>query len=166
MRGYLGSSIGVTCAAALALPLAPPAATAAARAVPAAEASATGRTAPAAGRSYAPGGTQSLPLQPLPADRAPGVAEQGLPARDVQPFSLVGVVWDEPDTELHGRVQVRTRATATGTWSPWQDLETHHADHGADPGTAERASSRVRGATAPLWVGESDGVEVRVRAEG
>ncbi|MFF5255858.1 peptidoglycan recognition protein [Streptomyces leeuwenhoekii] len=172
MRGYLGSSIGVTCAAALALPLAPPAAAASARPAPPAEAPATGEAgrtgqpAPAADRSYAPGGTQSLPLQPLPGDRAPGVAEQGLPARDVQRFSLVGVVWDEPDTELHGRVQVRTRATATGAWSPWQDLETHHADHGADPGTAERTSGRVRGATAPLWVGESDGVQVRVRAEG
>ncbi len=29
----------------------------------------------------------------------------------------------------------------------------------------ERESGRVRGATAPLWVGESDGVEVRVQAE-
>ncbi|WP_437019031.1 peptidoglycan recognition protein family protein [Streptomyces sp. enrichment culture] len=164
MRGFLASSIGVTCAAALALPLAPPAAGTAAGPVPTAEAPAipTG-----AGRSpYVPGGTQSLPLEPLPRDRAPGADEQGLPRRDVRRFSLVGVVWDEPGTELHGRVQVRTRAVGTGAWSAWQDLETHHADHGADPGTAEGASGRVRGATAPLWVGESDGVEVRVRAEG
>ncbi|WP_395577121.1 peptidoglycan recognition protein [Streptomyces sp. BK79] len=152
MRGFLASSIGVTCAAALALPLAPPA-----------SASATAVSAPSA--AYAPGGTQSLPLVPLADDRAPGAAQQGVPRRDVRRFSLVGVVWDDPATELHGHVQVRTRATATGAWSGWQELETHNADHAADPGTPESTSGRVRGATAPLWVGDSDGVEVRVRAE-
>ena len=80
-------------------------------------------------------------------------------------FSLLGVVWDNPDAELLGTVQVRTRAAGTGTWSGWQDVETHYADHGADPDTAERASGHVRGATAPLWVGDSDGVEVRVRPD-
>ncbi|MET7732709.1 N-acetylmuramoyl-L-alanine amidase [Streptomyces sp. NPDC005402] len=157
MRGLLASSVGVTCAAALALPLTSPA-VAARPASPAAV-----RPAPGA---EAPGGTQSLPLAPLASrDRtlAP-VAEQGLPRRDVRHFSLVGVIWDDPDTVLHGRVQVRTRAAGTDTWSGWQDLETHN-DDAADPGTAERASGRVHGATAPLWVGDSDGVEVRVRAE-
>jgi uncharacterized protein with LGFP repeats len=153
MRGFLASSIGVTCAAALALPLAPPASAAATAVV----------SAPSA--ASAPGGTQSLPLVPLADDRAPGAAQQGVPRRDVQRFSLVGVVWDDPATELHGHVQVRTRATATGAWSGWQELETHNADHAADPDTPESTSGRVRGATAPLWVGESDGVEVRVRAE-
>lgn len=159
MRGFLASSTGVTCAAALALPLAPPAA-----------ANTTTTSAPpvtsptARPETYAPGGTQSLPLAPLARDRAPGAAEQGLPRRDVRHFSLVGVVWDNPATELHGRVEVRTRATATGAWSGWRELETHNADHAADPGTPESTSGRVRGATAPLWVGESDGVEVRVRA--
>ncbi|MDG9724881.1 MULTISPECIES: peptidoglycan recognition protein family protein [unclassified Streptomyces] len=159
MRGFLASSIGVTCAAALALPLAPPAAAAA---TSAAEPT-TGRTARS--EAHVPGSTQSLPLAPLTHNRAPGAAEQGVPRRDVRHFSLVGVVWDNPDTDLHGHVQVRTRATATGTWSGWQELETHNADHAADPGTPESTSGRVRGATAPLWVGESDGVEVRVRAE-
>jgi hypothetical protein len=180
MRGFLASSIGVTCAGALALPLTPPAATAAAKPALTAEAvtSAAGRTVGqtagrAAGRAseqYAPGSTQSLRLGPLTGDRTrgravSGTAEQGLLRRDVRHFSLVGVVWDDPDTELHGRVQVRTRTAATGDWSGWQDLETHNADHGADPDTAERTSGHVRGATAPLWVGDSDGVEVRVRAE-
>ncbi|WP_053142471.1 peptidoglycan recognition protein family protein [Streptomyces ambofaciens] len=157
MRGFLASSIGVTCAAALALPLAPPAAaTSAARPT-------NGAAVPA--EAYVPGSTQSLPLTPTARDRAPGAAEQGVPRRDVRHFSLVGVVWDNPATELHGQVQVRTRATATGTWSGWQELETHNADHAADPDSTESTSGRVRGATAPLWVGESDGVEVRVRAE-
>ncbi|MEV0442224.1 N-acetylmuramoyl-L-alanine amidase [Streptomyces spectabilis] len=152
MRGFLASSIGVTCAAALALPLALPSTAAAAAAGP-----------PAAGAL--PGSTQSLPLAPLGSDRAGGAARaEGLPRRDVRPFSLLGVVWDDPDAELRGSVQVRTRATGTTVWSAWQDVETHNHEHAADPGTAERDSGRVRGTTAPLWVGDSDGVEVRVRA--
>ncbi|MFE7815059.1 peptidoglycan recognition protein [Streptomyces sp. NPDC057433] len=162
MRRPFASSVGVTCAAALALPLAPSAV--AADAGP-------GRTAPAATRAAVttgagtPGSTQSLPLRPLDPDRASDAATFGLAPRSVRHFSLVGVVWDDPDAELHGRVQVRVRAADTGAWSGWQDVETHNADHAADPGTAERASGRVRGATAPLWVGASDGVEIRVRAE-
>ncbi|MET9786492.1 N-acetylmuramoyl-L-alanine amidase [Streptomyces canus] len=157
MRGLLASSAGVTCAAALALSLTSPAV--AARPVsPAA-------VRPASG-AEAPGSTQSLPLAPLasrdftlaPAD------EQGLPRRDVRHFSLAGVIWDDPDIELHGRVQIRTRAAGTDTWSGWQDLEAHNDDT-ADPGAAERISGHVHGATAPLWVGDSDGVEVKVRAE-
>ncbi|MEV3968347.1 peptidoglycan recognition protein [Streptomyces sp. NPDC050698] len=179
MRGFLASSIGVTCAAALALPLTPPALAATASPVPATEAATTARPAARAGvpagaahrraaEPYAAGSTQSLPLEPLTRDRATPsapAAEQGLTRRAVRHFSLVGVVWDDPDAELHGRVQVRTRAAGTGTWSGWQDVETHNADHAADPGTQERASGRVRGATAPLWVGDSDGVELRVRSE-
>ncbi|MFF4564310.1 peptidoglycan recognition protein [Streptomyces sp. NPDC001435] len=154
MHGFLASSLGVssagvTCAAALTLPPTLPAAAAAPMRLP----------APAVA-----GATQSLPLVPLTRDRVHGVApEQGLHRRNVRHFSLVGVIWDNPDTELRGGVQVRTRDAAGGAWSGWQDVETHNED-GADPGTAERTLGRVRGATAPLWVGDSDGVEVRVRA--
>ncbi|MER7374323.1 peptidoglycan recognition protein family protein [Streptomyces lanatus] len=175
MRGFLASSIGVTCAVALALPLTPPAVAASARPSLGAETAASrGTVAGSAVRradveSYLPGSTQSLPLAPLDRERAAGApAEQGLPRRDVNHFSLVGVVWDDPQTELHGRVQVRTRAVGSGTWSGWRDVETHNAEHAADPDTAEAAQAAddgVRGATAPLWVGESDGVEVRVTAE-
>ncbi|MFF2327065.1 MULTISPECIES: peptidoglycan recognition protein [unclassified Streptomyces] len=159
MRAFLASSIGVACAAALALPSAVPAG--AAPGVP-------------GGASDVAGSTQSLPMSPLsaPSGRATGVptrtagpAEQGLTEREVRPFSLAGVVWDDAGTELHGSVQVRTRARATARWSDWQDLETHNAEHGADPGTAERESGTVRGSTAPLWVGPSDGVAVRVRPD-
>ncbi|MEU9730434.1 peptidoglycan recognition protein [Streptomyces sp. NPDC048002] len=163
MRGFLASSIGVTCAAALALPLTPTAVAASTRPASTAEAA----TIP--GDRPSPGHTESLPLEPLGSTRAtpsaPGAPEQGLSRRDVRRFSMVGVIWDDPDVELHGQVQVRTRAADTGEWSAWQDVETHNAEHAADPDTAERASGRVRGATAPLWVGDSDGVEVRVRAE-
>ncbi|MEU7066453.1 peptidoglycan recognition protein [Streptomyces sp. NPDC046161] len=165
MRGFLASSIGVATAAALALPLA--------LTTPALAAVPLGTAAPV----NPAGSTQSLPLVPLgpAADRTPGVPgmsaapllpeTRGLTAREVEKFSLVGVVWDDADTRLLGRVQVRTRSARTAAWSDWQDIETHNGDHAADPDTAERGSGRVRGSTAPLWVGESDGVEVRVQAE-
>ncbi|WP_432056194.1 peptidoglycan recognition protein family protein [Streptomyces sp. bgisy022] len=160
MRGILASSIGVTCAAALALPLAPPAA---AVAGPAPTAEAATRAAGTADADV-PGSTQSLSLRPLGGDRAAGTVVQGLGPRTVRQFSLLGVVWDDPAAHLDGLVQVRTRSVTTGDWSGWQDVETHNADHAADPGTPERASGTRRGATAPLWVGASDGVEIRVRA--
>ncbi|AVZ73379.1 N-acetylmuramoyl-L-alanine amidase [Streptomyces lunaelactis] len=154
MRGYLASSIGVACSAALVLPLS----------------LTVGAVAAPPQVPDLPGSTQSLPLARIAApDRSARslsqTAEQGLTERDVGPFSMVGVVWDDVNAELHGTVQVRTRATGSQTWSGWQDVETHNHEHGADPGTAEGDSGKVRGSTAPLWVGESDGVEVRVRAE-
>ncbi|MFZ4155770.1 peptidoglycan recognition protein family protein [Streptomyces pseudogriseolus] len=176
MRGILASSIGVTCAAALALPLAPPAAASAPAAVSASAGAFAGSVVPVAGVATrtamtaeagvdVPGSTQSLPLRPLTRDRASG-AVLGLTPRTVRTFSLLGVVWDDPSADLHGsRVQVRTRAAGTGEWSDWQDVETHYTEHGADPDSPEAASGEVRGATAPLWVGESDGVEVRVLPE-
>lgn len=170
MRAFIASSMGVTCAAALVLPLAAPAG--AAPDTPAHPATAGSVPAEASEPARVPGSTRSLALNPVssPPVRATGepaavAAEQGLPERDVQPFSLVGVVWDDVDTELHGTAQVRTRAAGTDRWSDWQDLETHNAEHSADAGTAERDSGAARGSTAPLWVGDSDGVEVRVRPE-
>jgi hypothetical protein len=168
LASSIAASVGVACAGALALPLTLPAA-----AAPKAPATGAAGSAPDA-PSDLPGSTRSLPLVPLAPvaptarDRAVGSGsggELGLTRRDVRHFSMVGVIWDDPDTELHGHVQVRTRATGTGVWSGWQNLETHN-DDAADPGTAERTSGRVHGSTAPLWVGDSDGVEVRVRADG
>ncbi|MFJ2150830.1 N-acetylmuramoyl-L-alanine amidase [Streptomyces microflavus] len=184
MRALLVTSVGVTCAAALTLPLAAPASSAPALSSASARppsltteprTDTTGTTAPdgaeprAAKSAAEPAGsTQSLPLAPLavPSNRVAGAPTvHGLPQRDARPFSLVGVVWDDAEAELHGTVQVRTRATGTTRWSDWQDVETHNADHAADLGSAEREGRTVRGATAPLWVGDSDGVEVRVRPE-
>ncbi|MEU5811285.1 peptidoglycan recognition protein [Streptomyces sp. NPDC047718] len=163
MRGFLASAVGVATAAALALPLALP--------TPAlAESSSASSAAPA-------GSTQSLPLAPLgpAADRSPGIPgmstsprlpeARGLAAREVERFSLVGVVWDDAGSQLYGRVQVRTRSARTGAWSDWQDIETHNSEHAPDLGAVERGSGRLRGSTAPLWVGDSDGIEVRVQAE-
>ncbi|GHH79829.1 hypothetical protein GCM10018793_33400 [Streptomyces sulfonofaciens] len=138
--------------AALSLPFTLPSGARAATAAP---------SAPVAGA--ASGGTRSLPLAPLAADRALGGAPaRGLTQRHVSPFSLLGVAWDDPDARLDGRVQVRTRPAGGTTWSRWRDVPTHAHDHAPDPGSAERAGPRVGGATAPLWVGRSDGVQVRV----
>ncbi|MFH9200154.1 N-acetylmuramoyl-L-alanine amidase [Streptomyces anulatus] len=217
MRALLVTSVGVTCAAALTLPLAAPALSApaahsASARPPSLSPESPGSGPPSARTEAAPdetneaneankrdeaneggslevpeapeaapprtgetraaalaGSTQSLPLEPLaaPSDRTvgPTASGQGLDRRTARPFSLVGVVWDDAEAELHGTVQVRTRATGGTSWSDWQDVETHNAEHAADLGSAERASGAVRGATAPLWVGDSDGVEVRVRPE-
>ncbi|CAM5583344.1 hypothetical protein GCM10010329_75220 [Streptomyces spiroverticillatus] len=154
MRALLASSIGVTCAALLALPLVLPD-----------DAPADRRQLAGAQSADLPGKTVSLPLTPLAGrtDRAvPRAVTLGLNPRDVDPFSLVGVVWDDPRAVLKGQVQVRTRAAAGGDWSRWQDLDTHSAD-AADPGAGE---NRTHGATAPLWVGASDAVQARVRPTG
>ncbi|MFI1017640.1 peptidoglycan recognition protein [Streptomyces sp. NPDC020965] len=153
MRGYMASSISVAACAALVLPLSLP----------------TGATAATPHRVLAPdvpGSTQSLPLPPAPTARSHNrSADRWLSTSDVGAFSMVGVVWSDPDAELRGSVEVRTRPVGSGTWSAWQDVETHNHEHGADPDTRERATGMVRGATAPLWVGASDAVEVRVRAD-
>ncbi|MGV9314639.1 N-acetylmuramoyl-L-alanine amidase [Streptomyces sp. NPDC003691] len=186
MRGFLASSTGVAACAALVLPLTlPSGASAATLSADPRDAPAAPRARPVQAAPDVPGSTQSLPLPDHPAapdastvpdapsDRSVpppdpelrAVPESGRYEPRVRPFSLVGVVWSDADTELHGTVEIRTRAAGTGVWSDWQGVETHTGDHGADPGTAEAASGRLRGATAPLWVGASDGVEVRVRGE-
>ncbi|MGR3934456.1 peptidoglycan recognition protein family protein [Streptomyces sp. BRA346] len=158
MRGFLASSVGVVCTAALTLP------------------SALGTAHARADRANLMGGTQSLPLLPLGlpldrgmaapgGDRAPAARDRGLPARDVPPFSLVGVVWNDASDDLPGRVQVRTRAARTGVWSAWRDLRAYH-DDAPDPAlsASDGGAGHPRGGTAPLWVGDSDGVQARVRA--
>jgi uncharacterized protein with LGFP repeats len=75
-------------------------------------------------------------------------------------FSLLGLTWTGSKTELDGTAQVRTRDLATGDWTGWQnlDLEPHPVDK------AEPDAKEARGASDPLWVGPSDGVEARVVA--
>ncbi|MEU1281195.1 peptidoglycan recognition protein [Streptomyces sp. NPDC005805] len=152
MRGHLASTITVACAAALAFPL---------TLTPVAAAISDDA-------SGIPGSTRSVPLEPLtpsdPSERSGAAASLGLPRQETEPFSLLGLVWEDSSAELDGTVEVRTRSVGTGDWSGWQEVETHNTDHAADPGTAESDSGSVRGSTAPLWVGASDGVEVRVRA--
>jgi uncharacterized protein with LGFP repeats len=74
-----------------------------------------------------------------------------LPRHTTRPFSLLGVTWANPVQAVTGTVQVRTRGRTTGRWNTWQTLESD----GSDPHDA-------RGATDPLWVGDSDGVQARL----
>ncbi|MEV5435727.1 peptidoglycan recognition protein [Streptomyces sp. NPDC052682] len=82
-----------------------------------------------------------------------------LPARTTEPFSLVGITWDDPAARLTGTAEVRTRSAADGRWSPWRALDTDVRTPETGP---DRADGRVRGGTQPLWAGRSCGVEVRV----
>ncbi|MGI5352783.1 peptidoglycan recognition protein family protein [Streptomyces sp. CA-250714] len=160
MRANLAQSIGVASAAALLLPLVPLAPLATAAALSPSAASPSTSTSPSS--SGVPGHTQSLsfgePAAGTPGARAPGETGSAvrLGARTVRPYSLLGVVWDRAAQPLPGHVQVRTRDADSGRWSDWQQLDVHASG-------VQRAEGRdARGATAPLWVGRSDGVEARI----
>lgn len=148
------ASLGALTAAVLALPLPTPAGAAP---DPADDAS---------------GSTQSVPLNDLGTaasragepESAPVPGTRVMPVREVRPFSLLGVVWDDPAVRLHGQVQVRTRATGSAVWSGWQNVQTDNDDL-PDTESAERRRSGVRGSTAPLWVGASDAVQLRIAPE-
>ncbi|MEV7181861.1 peptidoglycan recognition protein [Kitasatospora sp. NPDC093679] len=101
-----------------------------------------------------PGGVTTIPLEGSGL-RGPDTLRD-LGPRTTGTFALVGVSWDDPSETLDGGVQVRTRSAATGEWSAWHDL-TAERDDRPDEVTG-------RGATAPLWVGPSNGVAVRVKA--
>jgi hypothetical protein len=82
-----------------------------------------------------------------------------LPARDTGAFSMLGITWTDPAAVPGGAVQVRTRAVATGAWSPWRALDSGDSQ---GPDSGEGAGRGVRGGTAPLWVGASNGVAARI----
>ena len=85
--------------------------------------------------------------------------DRSLAPRTTEPFSLIGVTWDDPDAALDGTAEVRTRSRESGAWSAWRPLETD----GRRPETGpDRDRAGVRGSTQPLWTGPSDGVQVRL----
>ncbi|MFC6597589.1 peptidoglycan recognition protein [Kitasatospora paranensis] len=100
-----------------------------------------------------PGGVTTIDL--ASDRRGPDTLRQVTP-RTTGTFALLGVSWDNPEAALDGTVQVRTRSALTGEWSPWYDLPAEQDDRPDEP--------TGRGATAPLWVGPSNGVAVRVAA--
>jgi hypothetical protein len=85
-----------------------------------------------------------------------GYAE--LPARRTALFSMVGVTWTDPNAASSGRIEVRTRAAGTDRWTGWQLLETDNPD-------ASGGAEGARGASDPLWVGRSDGVQARMAGQ-
>ncbi|MEG8276906.1 N-acetylmuramoyl-L-alanine amidase [Streptomyces sp. AHA2] len=107
--------------------------------------------------------------QPARADSSDGVHtvrvpdgdphDRSLAPRTTEPFSLLGVTWDDPRARLEGTAQVRTRSRETGAWSAWRALDAGVRPPETGP---DRDRAGVRGGTQPLWTGPSDGVQVRV----
>ncbi|MFF7054145.1 peptidoglycan recognition protein [Streptomyces griseorubiginosus] len=89
--------------------------------------------------------------------KAPETGERELPRTETKQFSLLGISWTGATKRLDGKAQVRTRSIDTGAWTSWRDLETD-----ADPVEDADERAGARGASEPLWVGPSDGVEVQV----
>ncbi|WP_315903653.1 hypothetical protein [Streptomyces rhizosphaerihabitans] len=77
----------------------------------------------------------------------------GLVRRGTAPFSMLGVTWAEPSARVTGTIEARARNAEHGTWSKWLRLD-------GNSGDGEQGASR--GGTDPVWVGPSDGVEVRM----
>ncbi|MFC9242936.1 N-acetylmuramoyl-L-alanine amidase [Streptomyces sp. NPDC057136] len=92
----------------------------------------------------------------------PDPARRALSARPTEPFSMLGVTWDDPRAQLGGTAEVRTRSSVSGAWSGWRelDLDVRTPEVGSDSDTAG-----VRAGTQPLWTGPSDGVQVRVTGQ-
>ncbi|MBO2464608.1 N-acetylmuramoyl-L-alanine amidase [Actinomadura violacea] len=105
-----------------------------------------------------PGRVYRYGLRDLPGSTA-AKKVVGMPAASTQPFSLVGVTWEKPRSELHGTVRLRTRDQATGKWSDWRAVE-------PDTDDVPDAQAGERSGTSGLWVGPSNGVEVRVAGYG
>ncbi|GAA1828569.1 N-acetylmuramoyl-L-alanine amidase [Actinomadura chokoriensis] len=115
----------------------------------------TARTSAAVGPGH--GRVHARALQDMPSAASSKGRTAGLPAAATEPFSLVGVTWNRPREELRGTVRLRTRDARTGRWSGWHALEPQLADAPDEGG---------RGGTNGLWVGPSNGVEVRVAGQG
>ncbi|OEV31693.1 hypothetical protein AN219_03590 [Streptomyces nanshensis] len=187
MRALLVTSIGVACAGAVLLPLAPTesaesmlsgkhSASAGDAAPPAAPrgpgVAGSDSRAAADNEGSVPGSTQSLPLHARgdgtrSGDRLLSAWEDDpsggrrVTSRKVKPFSLVGVVWKDPGALPPGRLQVQTRAADTEKWSEWRTLNTH-GDGGPGPAERDRSGREALGASAPMWVGDSTAVRVRI----
>lgn len=177
MRALLVTSIGAACAGALLLlPLSPT--ESADSTLPGGRANPAEDAVPPAGEARVesgtgvPGSTQSLPLG-TPSDSTRSVDRllsaweddpsggRRVASRNVKPFSLVGVVWEDAAAEPRGQLQVQTRASGSGSWSAWRSLETH-GGHSPEASSKRSSGRRALGSTAPLWVGNSDAVRVRV----
>ncbi len=74
-------------------------------------------------------------------------------------FTTFGVTWEPGSGSPAVTVTARTRDE--DGWSPWTELEVAD-DDGPDDVSAEASGPGVRVGTAPSWVGESTGVQVRV----
>lgn len=86
------------------------------------------------------------------------VAAHGQRLADTRTFEMLGVTWrsrNAPDVEV--------RTHTEGAWTQWRDLEAL-GEHAPDRNTREATRSTHSSARASelIWVGPSDGVQVRV----
>ncbi|MDI2132248.1 peptidoglycan recognition protein family protein [Yinghuangia seranimata] len=79
------------------------------------------------------------------------------------PFALLGVSWDDP--AVHPFLAVTVRTKSRSGWGPWRPLRLDGDSAGQYAEDAAR-SAAARGASEPLWVGRSDGVQARVSVLG
>ncbi len=86
---------------------------------------------------------------------AEGHGEAVLSRRATEPFDMLGVSWPDADAEIKGTIEARTRSAETGAWSDWVTLEPYVPGLDGD-------RPAERGSTEPVWVGRSNGAEVRV----
>ncbi len=70
-------------------------------------------------------------------------------------FGLVGVTWPA-ETEVPG-LHVEIRTHDAGGWSAWDEIPVEAVDVRHEPG--------ARAGTLPAWVGDADGVAVRMRSD-
>lgn len=75
---------------------------------------------------------------------------------DTAPFAMVAVTWSGPGTPA-----VEVRARSAGSWSQWQQVDLL-AEHAPGLGTGRTPQEGDLRATDLLWVGRSDGVQVRL----
>ena len=105
-----------------------------------------------------PAAAAEAPGSALPAVRLGGAARRTVlltSRRTTARYGVLGVTWDA--TAAAGAVEAWARTRSAGGWSPWQVLG------GASDEQPEAAeAARGRAGTTPLWVGDADGVQVRV----
>jgi hypothetical protein len=72
---------------------------------------------------------------------------------------MVGATWQAGT--LRAGLHIEVRARSNGTWSDWSALEP--SDMGPDPGSADDRAAGASVASEPVWVGQADAVQTRVR---
>ena len=91
---------------------------------------------------------------PEAASRSAGTAA-ALARTRVRPFQLAGVTWRAGSTPAATVVQLRVRSG--GSWTGWTDLAPED-----DEGPTVAQEPGARAGTGPVWVGDANGVAVRV----
>ncbi|MFZ3472300.1 N-acetylmuramoyl-L-alanine amidase [Streptomyces sp. 4.24] len=98
----------------------------------------------------AKGGIRTIAL------KSKGDGEAGLSQQDTDLYGLLGVSWTDPEAKVKGTIEARSRSSETGKWSKWIALEP------VQPGLDGKRPG-AKGATEPVWVGPSNGAEVRAK---